>query len=341
VNVLSLCSGIGGLDLGLTWAGMTIAGQVEIDPWCRSVLAAHWPGVPRHDDIRTAAAWWTSAPRPAIDLICGGIPCQPHSAVGRRLGVTDPRWLWPPFAHVVAALRPALVLIENVPRFTRSGLADVLRDLAALGFDAWWSRVPAAAFGAPHLRWRLFVVAAHPDRAGPSFQPWRSSGQSWEDQAHTGWDGTVWSLASHRRRHPAIRGSNSGTPGRNTMWETEPAMGRVADGSPAGVDRLHGLGNAVVPQVAEYVADLIAAACLPPVSSATSVVTTEVGHIKVNHATSLQPQNQTVRSIARGIIKLDRRTPLHLPAGILDKPRHLSADLHVAKVHFHPCHAWR
>jgi hypothetical protein len=115
VNALSLCSGIGGLDLGLTWAGWTIAGQVEIDPWCRSVLAAHWPGVPRHDDIRTAAAWWTSAPRPAIDLICGGIPCQPHSAVGRRLGVTDPRWLWPPFAHVVAALRPALVLIENVP----------------------------------------------------------------------------------------------------------------------------------------------------------------------------------------------------------------------------------
>ena len=82
MNVLSLFSGIGGLDLGLQRAGMTIAGQVEIDPWCRTVLAKHWPGVPRHDDVRTAADWWGGR---APDVVCGGFPCQPVSSAGKRL----------------------------------------------------------------------------------------------------------------------------------------------------------------------------------------------------------------------------------------------------------------
>src|SRR5262249_46578415 len=60
MNVLSLFTGIGGLDLGLQRAGMTIVGQVEIDPWCRSILQKHWPEVPRHDDVHTCADWWES-----------------------------------------------------------------------------------------------------------------------------------------------------------------------------------------------------------------------------------------------------------------------------------------
>ena len=131
MNVLSLFSGIGGLDLGLQRAGMTIAGQVEIDPWCRKVLAKHWPEVPRHDDVRTCAGWWGE--RPVPDLICGGFPCQPVSSAGRRVAQSDPRWLWPLMAGVVAELRPGWVVIENVPGLLRLGLADVLGDLAGLG----------------------------------------------------------------------------------------------------------------------------------------------------------------------------------------------------------------
>lgn len=69
MNVLSLFAGIGGLELGLERAGMTVVGQVEIDPFCRQVLAKHWPDVPKHDDVRTAVQWWESEPRPDVDLI--------------------------------------------------------------------------------------------------------------------------------------------------------------------------------------------------------------------------------------------------------------------------------
>jgi DNA (cytosine-5)-methyltransferase 1 len=76
LTVLSTFSGIGGLDLGLESIGMRTVGQVEIDPFARQVLARHWPEVPQHDDIRTAAAWWRSAPRPVVDVIAGATPAS-------------------------------------------------------------------------------------------------------------------------------------------------------------------------------------------------------------------------------------------------------------------------
>jgi DNA (cytosine-5)-methyltransferase 1 len=157
--MLSLFAGIGGLDLGLEWAGMTVIGQVESDPFCRSVLAAHWPEVPRHAEVRTCVDWWLGQPRPTVDVVAGGFPCQPVSQAGAKQAQKDPRWLWPHMAAVIAALRPAWVIAENVPGLLRRGFGDVLRDLATIGFDAEWDCVPAAAVGAPHLRDRVFIVA--------------------------------------------------------------------------------------------------------------------------------------------------------------------------------------
>src|SRR3954467_11066912 len=115
LSYLSLFSGVGGLDLGLDRAGWTCVGQVELDPYCRTVLDRHWPGVPKHDDVRTAPDWWGTRPRPAVRLVAGGFPCQPFSQAGRRHGTGDARWGWPWFRACVRAVRPDYVLVENVP----------------------------------------------------------------------------------------------------------------------------------------------------------------------------------------------------------------------------------
>jgi DNA (cytosine-5)-methyltransferase 1 len=286
---------------------MRVVGHVEIDPFARSILDKHWPEVPSHDDVRTCLDWWRAKRRPPVHVVAGGFPCQGHSVAGKQRGTSDERWGWPWFREVVEGLRPPIVLIENVPNLVRTGLVDVLQDLASLGFDAWWNRVPAAALGAPHLRWRLFVVAAHPERVKLRHEPGWSRGADGEGPTVTGHDGATWTLADtngERRNErtgvlgnsagvtePANRGrpvadaerdprqqrragnAEQGTRGRDAgrgavgpdglvgaignPWAAEPDVGRVAHGVPARVDRLRVLGNAVVPQVAEYVGRMV------------------------------------------------------------------------------------
>jgi DNA (cytosine-5)-methyltransferase 1 len=155
VNVGSLFSGIGGLDLGLERAGMNVVWQSEIDPYACRVLAKHWPHVPNLGDVTTID--WSTVERP--DLICGGYPCQPFSLAGVRRGEDDPRHLWPHFRDAIRHLRPRFALLENVPGHLSLGFGRVLGDLAELGYDCEWDCIPAAAVGAPHLRYRVFVVA--------------------------------------------------------------------------------------------------------------------------------------------------------------------------------------
>ena len=273
MNHLSLFSGIGGLDLGLDRAGMTTVGQVEKDEFCRKVLAKHWPEVPKHDDVKTFAPWWESAPRPTVDLVAGGFPCQGHSVAGLQLGIDDPRWGWPWFRDVIDHLTetqetPPVVLIENVPNLLRTGFEHVLRDLAERGFDAWWTRLPAAAVGAPHLRWRLLTVAAHPGRFdGRAWGAWGAVGDRADgsvvapSQLVTGWDGAVWSLGDTLRpgwrTRPGMGPSTGAAPVGTGGWPAEPDVGRVAYGVPSRVDRLRGLGNAVVPAVGEWAGRMI------------------------------------------------------------------------------------
>ncbi len=239
LHALSLFSGIGGLELGLERAGMTTVGQVELDPFCQRQLAHHWPDVPRHDDVRTAPEWWLSEERPTVDVVCGGFPCQPFSSAGHRRGVGDERWGWPWMERVIRVARPRYVVVENVAAFLDHpvGFGWMLADLSALGFNAEWSVVSACSMGAPHTRDRLFLVAYSNSGDGQARLGFGSERQGTlqaiNDRARAWSDRVDGSLAASR------------------------SDGREADGLPR---RMVGaLGNAVVPQVAEYVGRLIVA----------------------------------------------------------------------------------
>jgi DNA (cytosine-5)-methyltransferase 1 len=257
----SLFSGVGGFDLGLERAGHRIVWQVEIDPFCRAVLAKHWPDVPRYEDVHDVGAHNLEP----VELVCAGFPCQPVSLAGKQLAQDDPRWLWPQVARIVRELRPDYVLLENVPGLLVRGMGDVLGDLAALGYDAEWESIPAAALGAPHLRYRVFVVA-YPNDRQLGLEPIAFAGGGHAaEPTRDGEDGAVANPAGERLegrptpRHEVGEGgvrllsAGRGEPSGTHQWSTEPEVGRVAHGVPARVDRLRALGNAVVPQVAEFI----------------------------------------------------------------------------------------
>ena len=151
----SLFSGIGGLDLGLEWAGIRTIWQAETNGYAARVLRKNFPGVPNLWDVSRVD--WSRVERP--DVVFGGFPCQPVSQAGLRQGQEDTRWLWPEFKRCLAELRPQFAIMENVPGLLSQGFGDVIGDLAELGYAAEWGRIPAAAVGAPHLRWRVFIVA--------------------------------------------------------------------------------------------------------------------------------------------------------------------------------------
>jgi DNA (cytosine-5)-methyltransferase 1 len=243
-NVLSLFAGIGGLDLGLERAGLTTIGQVELNPWARTVLAKHWPTTPRHDDVRTTIEWWRSEERPHVHVIAGGFPCQDISNAGARAGITGPKSsLWGAMATAVRELRPEYVVIENVAALLVRGFDTVLADLHDLGFDAEWSVLSACSMGAPHTRERLFVLAHRNDERLQTGRPQRVH-HDFEVVGRGGRDTEHVHPVAESRRSP--RGSH---------WSSEPAVDRMADGLSPELDRrrLFALGNAVVPQVAEVI----------------------------------------------------------------------------------------
>lgn len=166
LRVLSLFSGIGGIDLGLERAGMRVVAQCEIDPFCRAVLAKHWPHVERFDDVqRLDGTVWAGR----VDLVAGGFPCQDISTAGKGKGIEhgERSGLWREMHRIVAECRPTWVLIENVPALRTRGADRVLADLESLGYACVPLVVGAWAVGAPHRRDRVWIVGRleYPDNA--------------------------------------------------------------------------------------------------------------------------------------------------------------------------------
>jgi DNA (cytosine-5)-methyltransferase 1 len=232
VTIGSLFSGIGGLELGLERAGFgPVLWQVEKEPYCRAVLARHWPDAEQFDDVRTVGKY--NLRRASIG--CGGFPCQDVSqaARGRNDGLDgEQSGLWSEFKRIIDELRFDAVVVENVYSGKNRWLPTVRRDLHVLGYDSVALEVSAADVGANHLRRRIFVVAYAYVHREPVVTL----------------DGEVARLPSHA----------------GAMWNgwsSEPQPLRMDDGIPRGMDRVVALGNAVVPQCAELVGRFIKETC--------------------------------------------------------------------------------
>ena len=157
----SLFTGIGGIDLAFVRAGFSVSFQVEIDDYCRKVLAKHapeyWPTAQVFEDVKHVG----SANLPNVDVLAGGFPCQDISAAGKRAGIKEGTrsGLWFEFARIIGEIRPRIVMLENVAAITSRDGVRVIADLASLGYDAEWGIIPASAVGAPHRRERWWCVA--------------------------------------------------------------------------------------------------------------------------------------------------------------------------------------
>ncbi|KKN74048.1 hypothetical protein LCGC14_0393880 [marine sediment metagenome] len=297
LNVLGLCSGIGGIELGLhRTGGFRAVCYVEKNPWCVAVTISRIK-----DGLLCDAPIWTDLKtfdgkpwRGVVDCIASGFPCQPVSTAGKRLGEEDERWLWPEIIRIICEVRPRIVLLENVPGLLVRGFGRVLGDLAEGGYDAEWDVISAESAGAPHLRERVFIVG-YSSELGFGGEYRRGTGTELEDGREEVAHDNSRGCGSERKRRGVeeIRGEGPDLPmavtklgqgvahadaegfthifgggkaailagwrelGSDGWWNAEPLLGRVAHGVPNRVDRLRALGNAVVPQVAEVVGRMI------------------------------------------------------------------------------------
>jgi len=222
LTVGSCFTGIGGIDIGLSLAGLKVLWQIEIDPQCQRILKSHWPITTLYKDI-------CNVPKTIkhVDVITGGIPCQPTSQAAARTH-RGKHWMWPPFFNLIKTLKPKYVIIENPQslRFRQRGLGEILQDLAQIGYDAEWSVLRASDIGAPHRRARIWVVAHPHSKSKP--------------------DSTIHAEA------PLLSQFTKTVP-----WPDPPKHIRMASWVPHRYDRLRMLGNAAMPAMAHTIGEYI------------------------------------------------------------------------------------
>jgi DNA (cytosine-5)-methyltransferase 1 len=240
LTIGSLCSGIGGLELGLEWAGLgPVLWQCEIDPYCRAVIRRHWPDAELHEDVTRL----DGAALTRVGIMCFGAPCQDLSGAGKGAGIDGSRSrLVFDCLRIVSQVRPEWVVVENVASGARRWVDRIVSELERLGYACIPVPLAAADCGAPHLRRRIFIIAH----------------------------------ANSQRREGSGSGSCEGRQrsASGGWWSFEPNVGRVVHGLFGGMDgrkrraRIRSLGNAVVPQCAEVVGWIIRELAIsPPLTS--------------------------------------------------------------------------
>ena len=235
MKMLDLCSGIAGISMAADWVGIETVAFCEIEGFNQKVLRKNYPNIPIFPDLYKLTKQSLidgGVNVDSIGVISAGYPCQGESLVGKRRGATDERWLWPEVFRLIKEVRPTWFVGENVAGHVTMGLDTVLSDLEEENYSTRTFVFPAVSIGAPHQRYRTFIVGYSNDKsklqADPRVVSFRSKRETWENT--TGIN----------------RGILSGT-----YWEeNKPTVCGMDDGTATRLDedRLRFLGNAVVPQ---------------------------------------------------------------------------------------------
>ena len=223
---LDLFSGIGGFALAARWNNIQTIGFCEIEDYPRRVLERHFPDVRIHRDIRDLDGSWYKG----VSLLTGGYPCQPFSQAGKRKGKEDVRHLWPEMFRLIQELQPTWIIGENVANFISMAFQRTKTDLESEGYEVQPFIIPACAVIAPHRRDRAWIVAYSNGKGLSGFQ-----------QSNTN------TIQSCKKKGFSISSFNYDN---QMALPNIPKNIRVDDGVPNRVDRIKGLGNAIVPQVA-------------------------------------------------------------------------------------------
>jgi len=282
----SLFAGIGGFELAATWAGIEPVWSNEIDKFACKVLRKNFDHEIIQEDIREIGAHNLRS----VDIISGGFPCQPFSQAGKRKGKSDDRYLWPEMLRVISELKPSYIIGENVAGLLSmengETLKGILSDLENEGYNNEIFIIPACGVQAWHRRDRIWIVSTRNDiytsyTDSNSQRPYRQKVQqpgktelrNKQISISEGLGKNVSNSKSEGFQKRKIKKSQKDKSGIRLKciytsqggaienWSTEPELDRVANGIPNRVDRIKGLGNAIVPQVAYEIFKTIAHLC--------------------------------------------------------------------------------
>lgn len=264
LNGLDLFSGIGGLTLALSPWVQPVA-YCEIERYAQGVLLSRMadgqiPIAPIWDDVRTLSP---KGLRGNVDIIYGGFPCQDISVAGRGVGLAGKRsGLFSEIMRLVDELQPKIIFLENVPAITTRGLDKVTAEITKRGYDSRWQTLSASEVGAPHKRNRWWLLAYSRRISEGADEILQSKMQKSIGKDVTKLCSTISNANSELVRKQS-RWSNRQSRENQTeleyssWWSVESDVGRVVNGLPFRMDRLKGLGNAVVPAQARKAFEIL------------------------------------------------------------------------------------
>ena len=238
IKFVELFAGIGGFSLGFERAGMECVGHVEIDKYAQKVLKKHWPDVPLYSDVKEIKGDEFGE----FELLCGGFPCQDISVAGKQRGIHGSRSsLFDEIIRIAGICRPRLIVLENVANLLSrpDWFGYVLGRIAEIGYDAEWEIISACEFSLPQRRERVWIVAY------PTSIRWN------EAENIAPFDEECCGVSPKKGcsirilSYKDFNGRKYGFPSTDFV--------RSFDGFSDWVDRLKCLGNALVPQIAEWI----------------------------------------------------------------------------------------